>query len=252
MPKARSPDRDKAFEIYKEHDGNIDLVYIAEILNLSAGTIRGWKNKDKWEQQLNGTLQIENTERSKRSGAPKGNKNAIGNNGGAPPENKNSEKHGFFSKWLPAETAEIMKSIEKMDPLDILWDNIQLQYTAIIRAQKLMYVKDQDDITTTKIGEGYSDTGSSEKWEVQQAWDKHATFLNAQSRAMKTLEGMMKQYDELLHKNWELATEEQKQRIENLKANTAKIKGDDPDNNSSEDDGFMEALTGKVDDVWQE
>ncbi|MHC1723991.1 MAG: phage terminase small subunit [Aminipila sp.] len=250
MPKARSPDRDKAFEIYKEHDGKIDLVSIAQNLGLSAGTVRGWKNKDKWEQRLNGTLQSENTERSKRSGAPKNNKNAVGH--GAPEGNKNSEKHGFFSKWLPAETAEIMKSIEKLDPLDILWDNIQLQYTAIIRAQKLMYVKDQDDITTTKIGEGYSDTGSSEKWEVQQAWDKHATFLNAQSRAMKTLEGMMKQYDELLHKNWELATEEQKQRIENLKANTAKIKGDDPDNSGTEDDGFMEALSGKVDDVWQE
>jgi Phage terminase, small subunit len=65
MPRQRSPNRDKAFEIYKENDGNIDLVKIAEILNLSPGTIRGWKNKDKWDSKLNGTLQ-KNTERSKR------------------------------------------------------------------------------------------------------------------------------------------------------------------------------------------
>lgn len=68
MPRQRSPNRDKAFEIYKENDGNIDLVKIAEILNLSPGTIRGWKNKDQWDNKLNGTLQkkSKNTERSKR------------------------------------------------------------------------------------------------------------------------------------------------------------------------------------------
>ncbi|MCH4199263.1 MAG: terminase small subunit [Clostridium tyrobutyricum] len=65
MPRQRSPNRDKAFEIYKENDGNIDLVKIAQMLNLSPGTIRGWKNKDKWDSKLNGTLQ-KNTERSKR------------------------------------------------------------------------------------------------------------------------------------------------------------------------------------------
>ena len=134
-----------------------------------------------------------------------------------------------------------------MDPLDILWDNITLQYTAIIRAQKLMYVRDQEDKTTTKIGEGYSDTGGSEKWEVQQAWDKHATFLQAQSRAMKTLESMIRQYDELLHKNWGLATEEQKARIEVMKA-----KANLGDTGPTEDDGFIEALSGKVDEIWSE
>ncbi|WP_123053134.1 terminase small subunit [Clostridium sp. JN-1] len=69
MPRQRSPNRDKAFEIYKENDGNIDLVKIAELLNLSPGTIRGWKNKDKWDSKLNGTFQkksAKNTERFKR------------------------------------------------------------------------------------------------------------------------------------------------------------------------------------------
>ncbi|WP_234121182.1 terminase small subunit [Clostridium hydrogenum] len=68
MPRQRSPSRDKAFEIYKNHKGNIDLVKIAETLNLSPGTIRGWKNKDQWDNKLNGTLQKKcnkNTERSK-------------------------------------------------------------------------------------------------------------------------------------------------------------------------------------------
>ena len=65
MARVRSPARDEAFEIYKKHNGNIDLVEIAKILSLSPGTVRGWKAKDKWDSELNGTLQND-TERSNK------------------------------------------------------------------------------------------------------------------------------------------------------------------------------------------
>lgn len=240
---ARAPDErvNKACELYKQ---GLKLIEIASQLNVPEGTVRSWKNRYKWDNDSNATLQSDKSNVAKEKGGQPGNKNAVGH--GAPEGNKNSEKHGFFSKWLPEETAEIMKAIQKVDPLDILWDNIQLQYTAIIRAQKLMFVKDQKDKTTTKIEEK-SGNVFGERWEVQQAWDKHATFLTAQSRAMKTLESMIKQYDEMLHKNWELATEEQKTRIEVLKA-----KANLSDNEPTEDDGFLDALVGKVDEIWQE
>lgn len=130
MARARDPNRSKAFEIYKEHAGNIDLVEIASQLNISPGTIRGWKSKDSWEEQLNGTLH-KNTERSKRKkGGQLKNKNAVGNDGGAPEQNKNAEKYGFFSKYLPEETREIFSAIDHADPLDLLWHQIQLAYAA--------------------------------------------------------------------------------------------------------------------------
>lgn len=72
MARARDPNRKLAFNIYEKSDGKIDLVDIADKLGLPAGTIRGWKSKDKWEQKLNGTLQKDmersnkNTERSNR------------------------------------------------------------------------------------------------------------------------------------------------------------------------------------------
>lgn len=240
---ARAPDvrADKALELYRQ---GLKLVEIASQLSVPEGTVRSWKNRYDWD---NATLQKDKRNVAKAKGGQPGNKNAAGNEGGAPSGNKNSERYGFFAKWLPSETMEIMQSIQRADPLDLLWDNIQLQYTAIIRAQHIMFVKDQTDITTTKIGEVFSDTGSSEKWEVQQAWDKHATFLKAQSRAMGELRSMIKQYDELLHKNWELATEEQKARIEVMKA-----KANLSDNEPTEDDGFLDALSGKVDEIWSE
>ena len=53
---------------------------------------------------------------------------------------------------------------------------------------------------------------------MQQAWDKHANFLKSQARAQGELRGLIRQYDELLHENWDLATAEQTARIEVLKS----------------------------------
>ncbi len=79
-----------------------------------------------------------------KKGAPLNNKNAVGH--GAPAKNKNAEKHGFFSKYLPEETLGIMEEIETKKPLDILWDQIMLQYAAIIRAQRIMHVESKEEM----------------------------------------------------------------------------------------------------------
>ena len=42
---------------------------------------------------------------------------------------------------------ELMDDIENLNPLDILWDNIKIQYAAIIRSQRIMYVKNKEELT---------------------------------------------------------------------------------------------------------
>ena len=69
---------------------------------------------------------------------------------------------------------------------------------------------------------------------MQQAWDKQANFLAAQARAQKTLEGMINRYEDLLHKNWDLATEEQKARINQIKANTERLHASRSDGDEDE------------------
>ena len=96
----------------------------------------------------------------------------------------------------------------------MLYHQIQIAYAAIIRAQKIAYVHDQEDKTKEKVMSG----GTSDAWEVQQAWDKQNKFLQAQARAQGELRALIKQYDEMLHKNWELANEEQRSKIELMKA----------------------------------
>lgn len=208
------------------------LIEIAKAFDLPEGTIRSWKNRQKWD--CNVAKGKSNVAKRKRGGQP-GNHNATG-----PPGNHHAEKHGLFRKYLPPETFSIIQEMPK-DPLDVLWDQIQIAYAAIIRAQQIMYVKDQEDKTKEKIGS--FDNGNT--YEVQQAWDKQANFLKSQARAQSELRSLIKQYDEMLHKNWELASEEQRARIDVMRA-----KANLSDAEETADDGFLEALAGTAAEDW--
>ena len=83
-------------------------------------------------------------------------------------------KHGLFSKYLPAETLELVGAIETMSPIDILWENICLKYAAIIRSQKIMYVKDDNDVTKRITVDGAETT----VYQYREAYDKQASFFN--------------------------------------------------------------------------
>lgn len=217
MARAPDPRIEQAKTMYLK---GVKLVEIASQLSLPEGTVRRWKCTHKWDSERSDKKA--NVRKRKKGGQP-GNKNATG-----PPENKNAEKYGFFSKYLPDETREIFSAIEQADPLDLLWHQIQIAYAAIVRAQRIAYVKDQDDKTIEKIEEKVGNV-IGQKWEVQQAWDKQENFLKAQARAQGELRAMIKQYDEMLHKDWEAASEEQKARIEQIRTNTARMSSGDSD-----------------------
>lgn len=223
---ARAPDKriEQAKAMYLK---GMKLVEIASQLNLPEGTVRRWKSTHRWDNERS-DKKSERSDKKKRGGQP-GNQNATG-----PPGNKNAEKYGFFSKYLPDETREIFEAIEQADPLDLLWHQIQIAYAAIVRAQRIAYVIDRDDKTIEKIEEKDGNV-IGEKWEVQQAWDKQENFLKAQARAQGELRAMIKQYDDMLHADWESASEEQKARIEQIKANTERLRTNRSD--GSEDEG---------------
>ena len=177
MARAPDPRIEKAKVMYLE---GVKLVEIASQLNLPEGTVRRWKCTHKWDSERS-------DKKSERSNRKKGGQPGNKNGKGGPPGNKKAEKHGFFSKYLPEETLSIIQEMPE-NPLDVLWDQIQIAYAAIIRAQQIMYVHDRNDVTTTKIAESEGNV-CSEKWEIQQAWDKQANFLSAQARAQKIVGG---------------------------------------------------------------
>lgn len=209
---ARAPDKriEQAKALFLE---GRKLAEIARQLDLPEGTVRRWKCTHKWDSERS-----DKKANVRKRGAQPGNKNSSG----GPPGNRKAEKYGFFSKYLPDETREIFSAIDQADPLDLLWHQIQIAYAAIIRAQKIAYVRDQEDKTVEKIEEKKGKI-IGERWEVQQAWDKQGNFLKAQARAQGELRAMIRQYDEMLHKDWEAASAEQKARLEQIRAQTARI-----------------------------
>lgn len=241
MPRARSPKRDEAYQLWLASEGKKKLKDIAADLGVSETQVRKWKNQDKWNGNVTNQAKGNVTKR-KRGGQP-GNKNSVGH--GAPRGNQNATKHGLFSRYLPEDTREIFFSLDSEDPLDLLWDQIKLAYTAIVRAQQIMHVRDQDDMTKEEI----SSFDNGYTYSVQQAWDKQASFLQAQAKAQKELTTMIKQYEELLHKNWDLATKEQKARIKQLKARTEQIQGTDQNPIENKVKKLFDAIGGALDET---
>lgn len=207
MPRAKNAKADEALALYRQ---GLKLVEIARQLEVPEGTVRRWKCTHDWDGKKSERSEKKASAR-KRGGQP-GNRNRA-----APKGNRRAEKFGFYNKYLPEETLEIFGEIAEADPLDLLWDQIRFSYTAIVRAQKIAYVKDQQDKTIERIEEKDGNV-IGERWEVQQAWDKQACFMKAQARAMDTLRGLIKQYTEMLQERGETATEEQKLRLELLRS----------------------------------
>lgn len=143
MPRARDPNRERAFEIYKESAGRIDLVEIASQLNLSPGTIRGWKSKDKWDSKLNGTFQT-NTERSKQ---------------------KKNKKNEFTALTVPSflEVESVIQNPDLSDKQRLFC----LYYVRCFNATKA-YQKAYGCAYTTALGTGYKLLENTEiKTEIQ-------------------------------------------------------------------------------------
>ncbi|BDT64673.1 DNA-binding protein [Streptococcus parapneumoniae] len=217
----------------KDYEAGMKYKDIATKHDVSINTVKSWQRRHNWTRTKKGAPK-------NPRGAPKGNKNAVGH--GAPKGSQNALKHGLFAKYLPQGVHEIYEQLADKQPIDILWENIQLTYANLLHAQRILYVQDVDDTTTMLIA---STAKGGESYEVHTAWDKQGKALAAIARIQSELRNMIKTYDELTRSS--LATEEQRLRIEILKS---KLPDNEPEN--VHDDGFIKALEGIVEETWRE
>ena len=213
MARPRNPKRDEAFQMWLDSKGKMLLKDIAEQLELSDTQIRKWKNQDKWDDQFKGNV----TKRSR--GAPAGNSNAKGH--GAPKQNQNATTHGFFAKFLPEETLEIMEAMNERSPADLIWDQIQIQYAAIIRAQRIMHVESKDEMIKELKKHKDTEWGEEVEYEFQFAWERQAQLLTAQSRAIGELRSSIRQFVEMAD-----ADDERRLKLKQMQLNIDKTKAE--------------------------
>lgn len=242
---------EKYVQAEKDYVKGMKYKDIAEKYHVSINTVKSWKNRYGWNRSRGAPP--EKSVHTKKRGAPKGNINAKGNEGGAPKGNQNAVTHGFFSKVLPPETWGIMESMNERSPADLIWDQIQIQYAAIIRAQQIMFVTDKNEMIkelkkskyeVVPNGDSFEQVTTEEEYEFQFAWDRQATFLNAQSRAMSELRGLIKQFNELAHVEDErrLKLEQMQLGIEKTKTEIEKAKADVKTLNKTNDKGPLKII----------
>ena len=246
MARVRSPNRDKAFEIYKESNGNIANREIAKILDISEKTISGWKVKDKWNDQLNGVLQkeIRSTPKEKRKkGGQPGNKNATG-----PPGNKNAvttgEFENIFFDTLEKDELNLIKSIE-LEKRKLLEQEIQL---LTVRERRML--KRIDDLKKSKEvvidTETHGTQGDSEVSLVN--YESTLNKIQNIEEALTRVQDKKQKAIDSLHK-FEMDEQKLELTVMKLELEIMKQGGQDEE---VEDDGFMDALKSEVGDVWDD
>lgn len=259
MARPRNPKRDEAFQMWLDSKGQMLLKDIAEQLELSDTQIRKWKNQDKWDDHLKGNVTKSKGNVTKRSrGAPAGNSNAKGH--GAPKQNQNATTHGFFAKFLPEETLEIMEAMNERSPADLIWDQIQIQYAAIIRAQRIMHVESKDEMIkelkkakyeyyprSKEDGGGVEQAVTEEEYEFQFAWERQAQLLTAQSRAIGELRSSIRQFVEMADQDDErrLKLEQMQLNIDKTKAEISKLENPDSNKQESEIAKMLRRMAGE-------
>lgn len=212
MARPRSPNRDKACELWLESGKKRPLKDIAAELKVSEEQIRKWKNQDKWDKV---TLPNTKSNVTNHKGGQPGNKNAVGHGGTGPPGNKNAVKHGAYEQIyyeaLPEEERSLFDSIPDTDALDGEIRILRLKLARLIGRKEI---------------KTYDMFGGEHKRDITEA-EREKGILEVTAELRKLIKT--------------------KKQIE-----IAELKAGSGDPDEVEDDGFMAALAGAAAEDWED
>ncbi|GIO36216.1 hypothetical protein J41TS12_10770 [Paenibacillus antibioticophila] len=286
MARERSPERDKAKQIWLESGGEMKLKDIAAALSVGETQVRKWKSQDKWAADLNSNVTNETKGNVTKRGAPKGNKNAVGNRGGAPTGNQNAKGNRggsggppgnkkavttgeYETIWMDALEEDEQELVEQIDT-----DPVQQADEAI----KLLTIRERRMLQRIgKLMAGLTEKQRRVLYElkaIKEAMTVHdektgitktipvtrhdlveSQIEETSYRAIEDIialeEALTRVQDKKLKaielKN-RLQDEERQVRIEKLKFELQMLRGGEADD--TKDDGFIEALRGRAAEVW--
>lgn len=275
MPRSRSPDSIKAEQMYKS---GMSLVDIAKEIGKPPGTVRRWKSTQGWDSERSGkkaNVRKQETEQNIKE------REAIAPEVEQVIDNPNlTDKQRLFCclyiKCFNAtkayrkaygcsyETAltngpgllrntRIKEEIQRLkqgrlNKAMLEGPDVFQWYLDIARA-------DITDFTDFGNMEIETDNGpmTISYVNIKDAREVDGTLLSEVSKGKDGVK--VKLADRMKAMQWisdhmDLATPEQKEKVKLLQAQRRKLEDDGPE--ETEDDGFIEALKGQVDDLWQE
>lgn len=271
MPRSRSPDSIKAEQMYKS---GMNLVDIAKEIGKPPGTVRRWKSTQGWDSERSdkkANVRKQETEQ-KEAIAPE--VEQVVNNPDLTDKQRlfcclyikcfNATKAYRKAYGCSYETAltngpgllrntRIKEEIQRLkqgrlNKAMLEGPDVFQWYLDIARA-------DITDFTDFGNMEIETDNGpmTISYVNIKDAREVDGTLLSEVSKGKDGVK--VKLADRMKAMQWisdhmDLATPEQKEKVKLLQAQRRKLEDDGPE--ETEDDGFIEALKGQVDDLWQE
>jgi uncharacterized protein YjcR len=291
----RNPDRDKAFEIWLASGGIAKLKDIANDLGVPDSRIRKWKAEDEWDAKikersdralLNSKGSVPKTgaplgnHNARGHGAPRGNKNAVGNRGGhgGPIGNKKAVTTGEYETiWFDTLTAEEQLLFGKINTNTLvqveegiifltfrerrMMERISKLMAGLTESERKILSELREVKEPAKIYDAKSDSSKTVWVPVPKLVVTEITETKGRTidDILKVEEGLTRvqqqkaRFIALKHsietENIDLLNQKQRLEIEKMQAEIAKINGNDGDGNQ-EPDNFMDALQGKVTEAW--
>lgn len=206
MARDRSPERDKARQIWLNSGGSMTARQVADEIGVKPEQVRKWKSLDDWNTAL-----AEQQPPRKRGGQP-GNKNAAG--AGAPVGNRNAETHGAYSAVRLSDLPE-----EQRNYIEQMTLNTE---TNMLSELRLLIAKEFDlQNKIAKIEQGDPDTMFIDRI-VEVRTPKGETRLNQQ---IEKLEALQRQHDDLIFEmdGERPATGAQKKKLDRLQREIAEL-----------------------------
>lgn len=227
---------------YIDYKNGMKYKEIAEKYGVTLNTVKSWKtrkwNKDDAEKGVHTKTKSVHTKNEDATASsetvevimdePLKKDNRVKRRSGNPnPPNQFTKRnraamiHGLRSKFFYDEQIEIMEALQEFDVVDQLWLQIEISFSSIIRAQKIMWVEDPFDHLKEVSGEMSGDSISKVDYKVVYAHERFESYIKAQTRAFAEHRSLVKQFMDMTTED-----DERRLKLEQMQLNINKTKAE--------------------------
>lgn len=253
MDEIRAPNYELALLDYQS---GMKYKDIAEKYGVTINTVKSWKTRYQWSKDKKKSVHTKKEKACTQKGGQPGNKNAIGNKGGAAPEkNKNAVKTGEFEALFFDALEEDEKQLISMVQLDkeqLLLQEIQLLTVRERRMLKRIEdlkraASDQEEIKAAGMtAVKYKSGTEKDKWTDLTEYTGALGQIQAVEDALTRVQARKQKAIDSLHR---YGFDDARLELEIMKVELETLKRDNTDQ-EIEDDGFMGAMNDSATEIW--
>lgn len=249
MDEIRAPNYELAL-----HDYQTGMKYkeIAEKYGVTINTVKSWKTRYQWSKDKKKSVHTKSEKVCTQRGGKPGNKNAVGNKGGAAPkENKNAVKTGEFETLFFDALEEDEKKLISMVQLDK--EQLLLQEIQLLTVRERRMLKRIEDIKQAAADQIESDAPGMTAVKFKIGIDENTTEytgalgqIQAVEDALTRVQARKQKAIDSLHR---YGFDDARLELEIMKVELEALKRD-PSDQDIEDDGFMDAMNSGAAEIW--